>query len=145
MIPATDIRKSIDCLGQGTCCNCKLVGDPIPEAGWCAKEEAFPWPEENGVTSYGCRFPLAGAMVHLQGKKITEDTKQGGGGPTGRAPQSGRYGQFSQDDPSSMTVLRAPGLAWKIEFTDNGIDDPSLNAEVKISASSNVCILLWCL
>ncbi|TVY35227.1 Protein CSF1 [Lachnellula subtilissima] len=56
----------------------------------------------------------------------------------GRAPQAGRYGQFSQNDANSNTVLRAPGLAWRVEYKDNGLDEPSLNAEVKVDASSNI-------
>jgi hypothetical protein len=78
---------------------------------------------------------FAGAVVHLTSKKNAKDAD-----PftrLGRPNLPGRFGQFSQDE-SSSTVLRTPGLAWKIEYTDNGKDDPSLYAEVKIDASSNI-------
>jgi hypothetical protein len=77
---------------------------------------------------------FAGAVVYLSGKKVAETSKA----TLGRAPQAGKYGQFSQNDDSSNTVLRAPGLAWKVEYKDNGLDEPSLNAEVKVDASSNI-------
>ncbi|CZR62481.1 related to CSF1 protein [Phialocephala subalpina] len=79
---------------------------------------------------------FAGAVVYLSGKKLS-DTISAGLKPS-RAPQAGKYGQFTHTDASSNTVLRAPGLAWKIEYKDSGLDDPSLNAEVKVDASTNI-------
>ncbi|KAK6606046.1 fermentation associated protein [Botrytis cinerea] len=81
---------------------------------------------------------FAGAVVYLSGRKLTETTQTNQAGTTGRVPHAGRYGQFTHKDAGSSTVLRAPGLAWKIEYTDNGLDDPSLNAEVKVDASTNI-------
>lgn len=77
---------------------------------------------------------FAGAVVYLTGRKDSKDM-----GPAfrgGRAGMAGKYGQFSQDDGS--TVLRSPGLALKMEYNDNGKEDPTLYAEVKIDASSNI-------
>ncbi|KAG5926206.1 hypothetical protein E4U42_003527 [Claviceps africana] len=51
---------------------------------------------------------------------------------------AGKYGQFSADDSGSGAVLRTPGLAWKAEYRDDGIEDPSLDGEIKINASSNI-------
>ncbi|TVY91331.1 Protein CSF1 [Lachnellula willkommii] len=81
---------------------------------------------------------FAGAVVYLSGKKVHETSKATSNSKGGRAPHAGRYGQFSQNDANSNTVLRAPGLAWKVEYKDNGLDEPSLNAEVKVDASSNI-------
>ncbi|KAK0629806.1 hypothetical protein B0T17DRAFT_526586 [Bombardia bombarda] len=61
---------------------------------------------------------FAGAVVYLSGKKTPAD--------------------FGQDDSTSTTTLRSPGLALKMEYRDNGREDPSLYAEVKIDASSNI-------
>ena len=80
---------------------------------------------------------FAGAVVNLSGKQY-DTSGHGPGSRASRVPQSGKYGQFTNTDASNNTALRAPGLAWKIEYTDNGIDDPSLNAEVKVDASSNI-------
>ncbi|KAK4161299.1 protein CSF1 [Cladorrhinum sp. PSN259] len=77
-----------------------------------------------------------GAVVHLTGKKVPDDlvsaTRSAWPGT------STRQGQLGQDEASGSTVLRSPGLAWKVEYKDNGRDDPSLHAEVKIDASSNI-------
>ncbi|KAH8648763.1 hypothetical protein BGZ60DRAFT_422894 [Tricladium varicosporioides] len=81
---------------------------------------------------------FAGAVVYLSGKKVSEPANPIPGVKSGRVPQNGRYGQFTQTDANSNTVLRAPGLAWKIEYKDNGLDEPSLNAEIKVHASSNI-------
>ncbi|KAF8849995.1 hypothetical protein BDZ45DRAFT_210335 [Acephala macrosclerotiorum] len=81
---------------------------------------------------------FAGAVVYLSGKKLSDMSSTTTGLKPSRAPQAGKYGQFTHTDASSNTVLRAPGLAWKIEYKDSGLDDPSLNAEVKVDASTNI-------
>jgi hypothetical protein len=77
---------------------------------------------------------FAGAVVHLTARKNANDM-----GPAfrgARAGMAGKYGQFNQDEGS--TVLRSPGLAFKMEYNDDGREDPTLYAEVKIDASSNI-------
>ncbi|KAH7314140.1 hypothetical protein BKA65DRAFT_516209 [Rhexocercosporidium sp. MPI-PUGE-AT-0058] len=59
---------------------------------------------------------FAGAVVYLSGKKGA------------RVTQTGRYGQFTHSDAGSNTALRAPGLAWKVEYKDN----------VKVEESTNI-------
>jgi hypothetical protein len=81
---------------------------------------------------------FAGAVVYLSGKRVLETSNTISGSKSSRVPQTGKYGQFTHTDASSNTILRAPGLAWKVEYKDNGLDDPSLNAEVKVDASSNI-------
>ncbi|QSZ33892.1 hypothetical protein DSL72_005466 [Monilinia vaccinii-corymbosi] len=81
---------------------------------------------------------FAGAVVYLSGKKLAETTPPNQAGIGGPRPQAGRYGQFTHTETGSSTVLRAPGLAWKVEYKDSGLDDPSLNAEVKVDASTNI-------
>jgi hypothetical protein len=82
---------------------------------------------------------FAGAVVSLQGRR--EDASNvsifnvvKGSRPT----QRGRYGQFSQEGSAINATLRAPGIALKVEYKDSGLDDPSLNAEIKVDASTNV-------
>ncbi|KAJ9143905.1 Protein CSF1 [Coniochaeta hoffmannii] len=77
---------------------------------------------------------FAGAVVYLTGRKHPNDM-----GPAfrgARAGMAGKYGQFNQDEGSTM--LRSPGLAFKMEYNDSGREDPTLYAEVKIDASSNI-------
>ena len=82
---------------------------------------------------------FAGAVVYIQGRKVS-DHRNGTFAALrgGRVPQHGRYGQFTQEDATTSTILRAPGLAWKIEYKDLGAEDPSLNAEIKVDASTNI-------
>lgn len=78
---------------------------------------------------------FAGAVVFLSGKRSPFDPR---GMSQGSAKQpSSRYNVSNEAELCGDTILRAPGLAWKIEYKDNGLDDPSLNAEVKVDASSN--------
>ncbi|KAK3365418.1 hypothetical protein B0H63DRAFT_566033 [Podospora didyma] len=79
---------------------------------------------------------FAGAVVYLTGKKAPEDLVSAT--RTSRSTVPGKQGQLGQDDSASTTILRSPGLAWKVEYRDDGREDPSLYAEVKIDASSNI-------
>ena len=82
---------------------------------------------------------FAGAVVYIQGKRVSDPhTVALNLLCGGRLPQHGRYGQFTKEDASSSTTLRAPGIAWKVEYKDLGIEDPSLNAEIRVSASTNI-------
>ncbi|TQS39386.1 hypothetical protein Golomagni_00092 [Golovinomyces magnicellulatus] len=82
---------------------------------------------------------FAGAVVHISGKGSNNfhDTAWS----KSDASQERKFGKFANNDPkstSSITVLRSPRLACKIEYKDRGADDLSLNAEVKVDASSNI-------
>ena len=83
---------------------------------------------------------FAGAVVFIQGQSIVDphllalNVLRGG-----RLPQHGRYNQFTPENASnSSTTLRAPGVAVKIEYKNAGPDAQSLNAEMKVDASTNV-------
>ncbi|KAF2658166.1 hypothetical protein K491DRAFT_690313 [Lophiostoma macrostomum CBS 122681] len=75
---------------------------------------------------------FAGAVVHINGN----DTADRGIEKESRSQQKGRYSQFVGDGSKSSMVLRAPAIALKVEYKDNG-HDPSLNAELRIDGSNN--------
>ncbi|KAH7128670.1 hypothetical protein B0J11DRAFT_276172 [Dendryphion nanum] len=75
---------------------------------------------------------FAGAVVQINGRDVIKDS----GAKESRSQQKGRYSQFVGDGSKSSIVLRAPGVALKVEHKDDG-QDPSLNAELRIDASSN--------
>ena len=82
---------------------------------------------------------FAGAVVYIQGQHGTDSIEPAVDALRGSKPkQHGRYGQFTHEDASSSTTLRAPGIALKVEYKDAGVDKQSLNAEFKIDASSNI-------
>ncbi|OCK83513.1 hypothetical protein K432DRAFT_423313 [Lepidopterella palustris CBS 459.81] len=80
---------------------------------------------------------FAGAVVHLQGIRDSSgmDTNLDRSRDS-RKQQKGRYSQFISDGSANSTSLRAPGVALKVEFKDDG-HEPSLNAELKVDASNN--------
>ena len=135
ILPASDLQRSIAIASQELR---KVVAD------WNAS-----WPQSEGQTknvlgnkklsSLLVDADFAGASVYIQGKKVSDpqlianNMLRGG-----RLPQHGRYGQFTHEDASSSTTLRAPGIAVKVEYKNLGVDDPSLNAEIKVDASTNV-------
>jgi hypothetical protein len=82
-----------------------------------------------GLTSLLVDADFAGAVVHLQASGPSSPKES-------RSQQKGRYSQFVGDGAANNTSLRAPGVALKVEYKDDG-HDPSLNAELKINASSN--------
>lgn len=81
---------------------------------------------------------FAGATVSLQGRQGSDSqtlltaTLKGS-----RLPES-KYGQFVHGDSATTATLKAPGVAVKVHFEDNGTDDPVLNAELKVDPSTNV-------
>lgn len=82
---------------------------------------------------------FAGAVVHVQGQSVSGPHSLATNVLRGKiSPQHGRYGQFTSENASSSTTLRAPGIALKVEYKDAGSNEPSLNAEIKVDASSNV-------
>ena len=77
---------------------------------------------------------FAGAVVHVHGSDATPAQ-----GSSGRAQQKGRYSQFVGDESKSSMALRAPGVAVRIEYMDDG-SDPSLNAELRVDGSTNTLL-----
>ncbi|PWW75090.1 hypothetical protein C7212DRAFT_297830 [Tuber magnatum] len=80
---------------------------------------------------------FAGAVVHISNVSDSptlpglSSTRGGVGSP------QGRFGQFAHGESNGTTILRSPGLAFKAEYVAPPNEDPSLNAEIKVSASSN--------
>ncbi|KAG9195190.1 hypothetical protein G6011_00310 [Alternaria panax] len=77
---------------------------------------------------------FAGAVVHIHGSD-----KAPVEGASSRAQQKGRYSQFVGDESKSSMALRAPGVAVRVEYTDDG-SDPSLNAELRVDGSTNTLL-----
>lgn len=82
---------------------------------------------------------FAGAVVHVQGRSVGDSQSLASNVLEGRhVPKHGRYNQFTPDNATNgSTTLRAPGIALKVEYRNAGIDEKSLNAEMKVDASSN--------
>lgn len=76
---------------------------------------------------------FAGAVVHINGRDVIKTL----GEKQSRSQQKGRYSQFVGDGSKSSMALRAPGVALKVEYKDDG-HDPSLNAELRIDGSNNI-------
>ncbi|KAL8788799.1 MAG: hypothetical protein Q9213_001470 [Squamulea squamosa] len=97
------------------------------------------WLKHKQLDSLLIDADFAGAVVYIQGLTISDpqslalDVLHGT-----QIPQQGRYGQFTQNSAGSNTTLRAPGVAVKVQYQNPGIGNTSLNAEVKVDASSNV-------
>ena len=79
---------------------------------------------------------FAGSVVHVSSRRNFNDAARAS--RLSRPALAGKYGQFNVDDTGSGAVLQSPGLAWKVEFRDNGQDDPTLSGEIKIDASNNI-------
>jgi hypothetical protein len=77
---------------------------------------------------------FAGAVVHINGREGPPAQ-----GASHRSQQKGRYSQFVGDGSKSSLALRAPGIALRVEYQDEG-HDPSLNAELRVDGSSNTLL-----
>lgn len=137
IIPAAELKKSIGSAADKVRAATESWMTPAPGPP-TETSRRQPFFGKKPMESLLVDADFAGAVVYLSGMKVSETSIYTPGAKSGRVPQAGRYGQFTHTDASSNTVLRAPGLAWKVEFKDSGLDDPSLNAEVKVDASSNI-------
>ena len=82
---------------------------------------------------------FAGAVVNIQARRVEEPRRSVFGILKGdRRSRAGRYGQVVHGEAATEAILRAPGVAFKVEYRDAGSEDPSLSAEIKVAASSNV-------
>ncbi|KAL1651722.1 Macrophage colony-stimulating factor 1 receptor [Didymella pomorum] len=77
---------------------------------------------------------FAGAVVHINGREGPSAH-----GASHRSQQKGRYSQFVGDGSKSSLALRAPGIALRVEYQDEG-HDPSLNADLRVDGSSNTLL-----
>ena len=80
---------------------------------------------------------FAGATVTLQGKLGHDHQTLLAATWKGSKNSDAKYGQYLQGDAATTATLRAPGVALKVQFEDNGTDDPALNAELKVDPSTN--------
>lgn len=78
---------------------------------------------------------FAGAVVSLQGKQSKDHKPSLRSSLKGSRASESKYRQY---DAASTATLRAPGVALKVQFEENAAENSTLNAELKIDASSNV-------
>ena len=81
---------------------------------------------------------FAGAVVNVKPRKVELRSSVFGILKGEQRSRAGRYGQAVHTETARDATLRAPGVALKVEYRDNGTDDPTLGAELKVAASSNV-------
>ncbi|KAI4114788.1 MAG: hypothetical protein LQ345_004493 [Seirophora villosa] len=135
ILPASNLRLSIASAVNDVRSATKAASVSQAQVG----SQTQDWLKHKRLTSLLIDADFAGAVVYVQGRAMSDpqslasDLSQGK-----RVPQHGRYGQFTHDNAGSKTTLRAPGVALKVEYKDPGITNPSLNAEVKVDASSNI-------
>ncbi len=134
IIPASNLRRSIALAVNRVRGSAHTSGI----ASTKAEDQTQKWWKHKRLESLLIDADFAGAVVYVQGQTISDPESLTLEVPHGRgAPQQGRYGQFTKDDTSSSTTLRAPGVAVKVQYKDPGTGMTSLNAEVKVDASSN--------
>ena len=80
---------------------------------------------------------FAGAVVYLQSTKTSRSQ------PAMLAARGRKLSYHSElpprpfEETANTTTLRTPGIAVKVEFKHIGNNDPALNAEINVKASSN--------
>ncbi|KAJ0416553.1 hypothetical protein BJY00DRAFT_316799 [Aspergillus carlsbadensis] len=81
---------------------------------------------------------FAGAIVSLQGRQSSDQRTLLTATLQGNRKSESKYGQYVQEEAAATATLRAPGVALKVQFEDSAQEDSTLNAELKIDASTNV-------
>lgn len=135
ILPASNLQRSI-ALASGNLRAATASWDASPTRSGAPRTTLF---GDKKLASFLVDADFAGAVVYIQGRKVLETQSAAMSIlRQSRTPQHGRYGQFTHEDASSSTVLRAPGIALKIQYKDMNDNDPSLSAEIKVASSSNV-------
>ena len=135
ILPASDLQRSIGLASQELRKVIANWNDSMPGGVGEAKTILG----NKKLSSLLMDAEFGGAVVYMHGRRVSDPQISSLNTPRGgRLPQHGRYGQFTHEDASSSTTLRAPGIAWKIQYTDLSTEDPSLNAEIKVDASTNI-------
>jgi hypothetical protein len=80
---------------------------------------------------------FAGAIVNVKARREEDHRSSVFGILKGGKRRAGRYGQVVPEDATTEATLQAPGIAFKVEYRDNGTNDPILSAEIKVAASNN--------
>jgi hypothetical protein len=130
MLPANVIERSISLAGtkfRKASANWKVT----PTTTGAQRKNPF---GNKRLSSLTVDANFAGAVVHINGRE-SPSTR----GATHRSQQKGRYSQFVGDGSKSSLALRAPGIALRVEYQDDG-QDPSLNAELRVDGSSNTLL-----
>ncbi|PYH49222.1 putative fermentation associated protein (Csf1) [Aspergillus saccharolyticus JOP 1030-1] len=81
---------------------------------------------------------FAGATVSLQGEYTDDHQTMLTASLKGNQLPHSTYGQYVHGDGIATATFKAPGVALKVLYEDNGCNDPALNAELKVDASTNV-------
>ena len=135
IIPASNLRRSVALAIDRIRASTKTKAMERPKAGG----QTETWLKHKRLTSLLVDADFAGAVVEIQGRNVSDTQSLAVDVLHGRRPpQQGRYSQFTHDETSCNTKLRAPGVALKVEYKDAGAPPTSLNAEVKVDGSSNV-------
>lgn len=134
ILPASMIRDSIASASQ-TLRNGNAVWVTKPSTNGNKERSLF---GNKRLRSVLVDVDFAGAVVSLQGKHTDDQQTMLTATLKGSRVSEAKYGQYVQGDVTTTATFRAPGVAVKVQFEDNGTDDPALNAEMKVDASTNV-------
>lgn len=152
IVPVTHLKESIQLSIKNVRQASHQWNPALPTVGSASPTKRTESPKQpipgKRLESFLVDMDFAGAVVYISGKKhggvlpsrfSHAASEEASGSRTSRRPSvAGKYGQFSPDESGSNTVLRSPGLVWKARYHDTERGDPSLYAEVRIDASSNV-------
>ena len=135
ILPASDLRRSI-ALSIQQVRTATSDWNESSAIGGGQRQALF---SEKKLASLLVDADFAGAAVFVRGRSLKDSHSSALDVLRGvRLPQHGRYNQFTPENANnSSTTLRAPGIAFKVEYRNGGPYDQSLNAEMKIDASSN--------
>ena len=135
ILPANDLRRSIAMAAEqlrvaSTHWRSSQGNSELSKSGFLSNKK---------ISSLLVYADFAGAVVHIEGRSTYDPSSISTGlVKATRSQQHGKYNQFISDKSATgSATLRSPGVAVNVEYKNNGRDDKSLGAEMKVSASSN--------
>ena len=136
ILPASDLRRSIARSVQQV----RTATSDRKSSPMVGDSQRKPLFSDKKLVSLLVDADFAGAAVFVQGRSVADTHSSSFNVFRGvQLPQHGRYSQSASDNANDgSTTLRAPGIAFKVEYRNGGPNEQSLNAEMKIDGSSNV-------
>lgn len=132
ILPASMLQNSIACASQRLReANATWAASPTQST---KKNALF---GNKRLSSLLVDVDFAGATMTVLGRQTDDQQTLAAATAKGSRAGESKYGQYVPGDSSTTASLRAPGVALKVHYGDNGTDDPTLNAELIVTQSSN--------
>lgn len=137
ILPATTLQKSL-AASSTEVRNANAQWISSPSLGYKSSARPAKLLGRKGLASLLLDANFAGAIVTVTPRLAETKSTSFSILKGNKRSRPGRYGQVVQGETATEATLRSPGIALKVQYQDDGAEDPELSAQFRVAASSNV-------